>query len=162
MPPSAAVAHISTPLLGVSTGLRSFTPLAVTAWFAHLGKLPVTGTWASWVGSPWSVGLFTAAALGEYIGDKLPNTPSRTAPVPLAGRLLLGGLVGAIVAGALRRPLTRGVALGTLGAAAGSFGGFYARRGLTKSAGLADLPVAITGDAAAVSLAVRSLRRLTA
>ena len=162
MPPSAAVAHLTTPLLGVSTGLRSFTPLAVTAWFARLGKLPVTGTWASWIASPWSVGLFTAAALGEYIGDKLPNTPSRTAPVPLAGRLILGGLVGAIVAAAFRRDLTGGIALGALGAAAGAFGGFYARSGLTKGAGLADLPVAITGDSAAVALAVRSLRRLTA
>ena len=162
MPPSAAVAHVATPLLGVSTGLRSFTPLAVTAWFARAGKLPVTGTWASWIRHPVAVGLFTAAALGEYVGDKLPNTPSRTAPGPLAGRLILGGLVGAIVAAAFRRPAARGVALGVLGAAVGAFGGFYARGGLTKGAGLADLPVAITGDAAAIALAVRSLRRLTA
>ncbi len=162
MPPSVAVAHLAPTLLGVSTGLRSFTPLAVTAWFARLGRLPVTGTWAAWVANPVSVGLFTAAALGEYIGDKLPNTPSRISPVPLAGRLILGGLAGAIVAAAFRRPAARGVALGVLGAAAGSFGGYYARRGLTKGAGLADLPVAISGDAAAVALAVRSLRRMTA
>ena len=162
MPPSAAAAHIATPLLGVSTGLRSFTPMAVTAWFARAGKLPVEGTWASWVGHPASVGLFTAAALGEYVADKLPNTPSRTAPGPLAGRLILGGLVGAIVAAAFRRPLANGIAAGAFGAAAGAFGGIYARRELTKGAGLPDLPVAITGDAAAVALAVRSLVRLTA
>ena len=159
---SPLVAHIATPLLGVSTGLRSFTPLAVTAWFARLGKLPVTGTWASWIAHPAAVGLFTAGALGEYIGDKLPSTPNRTAPMLLLGRLAFGGLVGAIVATALRRPVLSGVALGAAGAAAGTFGGFYARRGLTHAAGLPDLPVALSGDAAAIALAVRSLRRLTA
>jgi uncharacterized membrane protein len=162
MKQSALVAHVATPLLGVSTGLRSFTPLAVTAWFARLGKLPVEGTWASWIAHPASVGLLTTAALGEYIGDKLPSTPNRTAPIPLAGRLVLGSLVGAILATAFRRPLAGGVALGALGAAAGTYGGFYARRGLTKDVGLPDLPVAITGDATAITLAIRSLSRLTA
>jgi len=162
MPPSAVVAHVATPLLGFSTGLRSFTPIAVTAWFARMGKLPVTGTWASWIRHPAAVGLFTAAALGEYIGDKLPSTPSRTAPLPLIGRVVFGGLVGAILATAFRRPLLGGIGLGALGAVAGSYGGFYARRGLTTGAGLPDMPVALSGDVAAVMLAVRSLGRLTA
>ena len=158
---SAVVAHIATPLLGVSTGLRSFTSLAVTSWFARLGKLPVQGTWAAWIAHPAAVGVFSAAAVGEYIGDKLPNTPNRTAPVPLVGRIMLGGMVGAVVASAFRRPLAGGIAMGAVGAVAGTYGGFYLRRGLTHGAGMADLPVAITGDAAAVALAVRSLRRLT-
>ncbi len=162
MKQSAVIAHIATPLLGVSTGLRSFTPLAVAAWFARLGKLPVTGTWASWIAHPAAVTAFTAAAVGEFIGDKLPNTPNRTAPLGLVGRLALGGFVGAIVATAFRRPIVGGIALGALGSAAGTYGGFFARRGLTQGAGLPDLPVAITGDAAAVALAIRSLRRLTA
>ena len=159
---AAVIAHIATPLLGVSTGLRSFTPLAVTAWFARLGKLPVQGTWASWIAHPAAAGLFTVAALGEYVGDKLPNTPNRTAPLPLVGRIALGGTVGAIIASAFRRPLLGGVALGALGAAIGTFGGFYLRHSLTESAGLNDLPVAVTGDAAAIALAIRSLQRLTA
>lgn len=158
---SAVIAHVATPLLGVSTGLRSFTPLAVTAWFARLGKLPVQGTWAAWIAHPAAVGVLSAASVGEFVGDTLPGTPNRTAPVPLAGRLILGGLLGAIVATAFRRPLAGGIGLGVAGAAAGSYGGFYARRGLTKGAGLPDLPVAITGDVAAVALAVRSLGRLT-
>ena len=162
MSSSAVTANVATPLLGVSTGLRSFTPLAVTAWFANVGKLPVKDTWASWIGHPTAVGLLTAASIGEYIGDKLPNTPSRTSPLPLIGRLALGGLVGAIVATAFRRPLAGSIALGALGSAAGTYGGYYARRSLTKDAGLSDLPVALSGDCAAVLLAVRSMKRLTA
>ena len=162
MPSSSLSAHVATPLLGVSTGLRSFTALALVAWFARSGMLPVTGTWAAWVRHPAAVGLSTAAALGEYVGDKLPNTPARTSPVPLTGRILLGGLVGAIVATALRRKVGAGAAMGAVGALAGSFGGTYLRRGLTKGAGLPDLPVALSGDVAAVALAIRSLQRLTA
>ena len=162
MPPSALVAHLAIPLLGVSTGLRTFTPLAITAWFAQMGKLPVEGTWASWIGHPAAVGLFTTAAMGEYIGDKLPGTPNRTDPAPLIGRVAFGGLIGAIAAAAFKRPLAGGIALGALGALAGSYGGFHARRGLVRGAGMADVPVAIAGDAAAVALAIRSLRRLTA
>ena len=161
MEKSAVVAHVAVPLLGVSTGLRSFTPLAVAAWFARSGKLPVTGTWAEWLRHPAAVGLLTAAAVGEYIGDKLPNTPDRTSPLGLTGRLILGGLVGAIVATAYKRPIAGGAALGAAGAAAGTYGGFYLRKGLTKGAGMADLPWAISGDAASVALAVRAMRRLT-
>lgn len=162
MPPSRTVAHLAPVLLGVSTGLRSFTPLAVAAAFARSGKLPVKDTWAAWIAHPVAVGLLSAAAAGEYVGDKLPNTPDRTSPLGLIGRLSLGGLVGAIVATAYKRPLAGGIGLGALGAAAGTYGGFYLRKGLTKGAGLNDLPVAITGDAASVALAIRSLRRLTA
>lgn len=162
MKPSAVVAHVATPLLGVSAGLRSFTSLAVAAWFARLGKLPVKSTWASWLAHPASVGALTAAALGEYVGDKLPSTPNRTAPLPLVGRLALGATVGAVVASAYKRNVAGGAAMGAVGALAGTYGGFYARRGLSKGLGLNDLPVAITGDAAAIALAVRSLRRLTA
>ena len=162
MKQSAVIAHLATPLLGVSAGVRSFTPLAVVAWFARAGKLPVTGTWASWIRHPAALTVFTAAAAGEYVGDKLPNTPDRTAPLGLTGRLALGGMVGAIVATALRRPVLGGLAMGMAGAAAGTYGGFYLRRGLTTGAGLPDLPVALSGDVASVALAVRALQRLTA
>ena len=162
MQKSAVIAHVAVPLLGVSTGLRSFAPLAVAAWFARSGKLPVTGTWASWIRHPAAVGVLSAAAVGEFVGDKLPNTPDRIAPLGLTGRLVLGGLVGAVVASAFRRPVVSGIAMGAVGAAAGSYGGYYLRKGLTSGAGLPDMPVALSGDAAAVTLAIRALQRLTA
>lgn len=162
MKPSPVVAHLAPVVLGVSAGLRSFTPLAVAAWFASKGELRTRRTWASWLAHPAAVASLTAAAAGEYIGDKLPNTPNRTSPLGLVGRLALGGTVGAIIATSYKRNLVGGVALGALGAAAGTYGGFYLRKGLVKGLGAADLPVAIAGDAASIALAVRSLRRLTA
>ena len=65
-----------------------------------------------------------------------PQHPcNRTSALGLIGRLTLGGLVGAIIATALRRPILGGIALGALGAVAGTYGGFYARRGLTHGTG---------------------------
>lgn len=161
MPPSATSAHVTTPVLGLSAGMRAFTPLAAVCWFAYLDRLPVQNTWAAWTAHPAAVGLSTAAALGEYIADKLPSTPARTEPLGLTARLTLGSLVGAIVATVLRRPILGGIALGALGAVAGTYGGYYARRSLTHGAGLPDLPVALCGDVAAATLAVRSLHSLT-
>lgn len=162
MPTSRTVAHLAPVLLGVSTGLRSFTPIALTALFAQNGKLPVKGTWAEWIAHPAAVGVLSTAAVGEYVGDKLPKTANRTAPLGLIGRLSLGGLVGAIVATAYKRPLAGGIALGALGAAAGTYGGFYVRKGLSKGVGVNDIVSGILGDSASVALALRSLRRLTA
>jgi len=78
---------LAIPLLGVATGLRSLTGIAVLCWFAYLGYLPVGGTWASWTASVAAVAVFTVLAIGEYIVDKLPHTPDRTAPGPLLARL---------------------------------------------------------------------------
>jgi uncharacterized membrane protein len=158
----AVVAHVVTPLLGVSTGIRSVAPLAVVSWFASTGKLPVTGTWAAWIRHPAAVAALTAAATAELVADKLPSTPARTTPGPLFGRLALGATVGAILATAFRRKLAGGIAMGAVGALAGSYGGYYLRRGLTKGTGWPDLPVALSGDAASVTLAACALQKLTA
>ena len=76
------------PVLGMMTGLRTMTPIAIVCWFAYLGHLPLEGTWAGWAGKLAAVVLFTLLALGELVADKLPKTPNRTAPGPLAARLV--------------------------------------------------------------------------
>ena len=77
-------------LLGVCTGLRTLTPIAVLCWFSYArgdaaAPLVLAG-WRHFTANPISIGIFSLMALGEYIGDKLPNTPSRTSPIGVAGR----------------------------------------------------------------------------
>ena len=115
MKKSLVIAHVAPTLLGVSAGLRSlvYAHRRDCLVSAYQDKLPLKATWAGWVSAhPVCVGLTTAAAIGEYVGDKLPNTPNRTAPIALFGRLTLGGLVGAMVATAVRRPIVGGIAIG--------------------------------------------------
>src|SRR5579859_228148 len=89
---------LAIPLLGLTTGLRTFTPLAVICWFACSGELPVDGTWAAWTGKLWVAIAVTVVAVSELIADKLSRTPNRTSPGPLAARAVMGGLGGAICA----------------------------------------------------------------
>ena len=152
---------LAIPLLGVATGLRSLTGIAVLCWFAYLGYLPVGGTWAGWTASVASVAVFTVLATGEYIVDKLPRTPNRTAPGPLLARLVLGGLAGSICATAMTGPGLEGVLLGVAGAALGAFAGFMIRRDVVTSLGCPDWPIALAEDLIAVGCAVFSMHVIT-
>ena len=148
------------PVLGFATGMRTMTPIAALCWFAYLGYLPLNGTWGFWAGTLVAASVFTALAVGEWVGDKLPKTPNRTDVVPLMARLSFGGLVGALAATGAKGPVLEGVILGVLGAAAGTFGGFMFRRFFTDRCGQA-LLVAIAEDGLAVLLAGLALHMIS-
>ena len=100
---------LAIPLLGLTTGLRSMTPMAVICWFAYLGYLPVDGTWAWWTARLWAAVIITVLAVAELVVDKLPRCPNRTSPGPLFWRLILGGMAGSIAATAMAGPGVEGV-----------------------------------------------------
>jgi uncharacterized membrane protein len=152
---------IAIPLLGLVTGMRTFTPMAVLCWFAYAGHLPVDGTWASWTAKLATAIVFTVLAFGELIGDKLPKTPSRTAPGPLIARLVFGVLIGAIVATGLYGSEVEGVILSVLGVAVGAFGGYLIRREIVAQLGCKDWPVALLEDASAILCAVFAMGVIT-
>jgi uncharacterized membrane protein len=152
---------LAIPLLGVATGLRSMTPMAVLCWFARLGYLPVDGTWAAWT-AKLSVAIgFTVLAVGELIADKLPRTPNRTAPGPLLARAVLGGLAGSIAATAMDGSGLEGVLLAVVGAVLGAFAGFMIRRDLVQKMGCPDWQVAVMEDVVTIAAAVFSLHVIT-
>jgi uncharacterized membrane protein len=153
---------LAIPLLGLTTGLRTFTPLAVVCWFAYAGELPVDGTWAAWTGKLWVAILVTLVAFGELIGDKLPQTPNRTSPGPLVARVVMGGLGGAICATGRAGPGLEGVVLGVFGALAGTFAGFMIRRDLVGKLECRDWHVALAEDLFAIICALFSLHVVTA
>ena len=148
------------PLLGFATGMRTMTPIAVLCWFAYFKFLPLDGTWGFWAGTLIAACVFTVLAVGEWIGDKLPRTPNRTAPFPLMARLIFGGLVGALAATAERGPALEGVILCVIGAALGAFVGFMLRRFFSQQCGR-DLPVAVIEDGIALLFAWLSLHMIS-
>src|SRR5258707_15166316 len=89
---------VAVPLFGFGTGMRAMTAMAMLCWFAYRGDLSLDGTWASWAAKLVTAIIFTVLALAEFVADKLPKTANRTAPGPLLARVVIGGLVGAIVA----------------------------------------------------------------
>lgn len=138
-------------ILGILTGLRTMTPMAVLCWFAYLhGHIPgervlmLTG-WRSFVSNLVSPVIFTVLALGEFVGDKLPKTPSRTSPVGLAGRILFGVFIGVLIAPRVGgHPSLKGVT-GGVGAVLGTYGGWWLRTRLAARVGK-DWPIANLED----------------
>lgn len=145
-------------LLGVVTGLRTMTGIAVVCWGAWLLWLPEQG-WAVWTTYLASAIVFTAFALGEYIGDIRPGTPNRTSAGPAVARLVFGGLVGALAANAILQPVAGGVLTGVAGAAVGTWGG-YALRSRGAQLARRDLPVALAESALALGLAIYAVGQM--
>jgi uncharacterized membrane protein len=152
---------IAIPLLGVVTGMRSMTAMAVLCWFAYRGDLSLDDTWASWAGKLVTAIIFTVLALAELLADKLPKTPNRTAPGPLIVRVIIGGLVGSIVAAGLDGSEFEGVILCVGGALVGAFGGFLIRREIVLKLHSRDWPVALLEDASAILCAVLAMGVVT-
>jgi len=137
-------------LIGVVSGLRSVTAPAVVAWGAHLNWLNLRNTALSFMASTAAVVIFSLLALVELITDKLPSTPSRTEPVGLIARILLGGLSGACVAVSGAQSIVVGAVLGAVGGVAGAFAGYQARTRLVKALNVPDFVIALLGDAVAI------------
>ena len=136
-------------LIGVFAGLRSLTPPALIAWAVYLGWLQLTGPLAL-IGSIVAVVIFTLLALGELVADKLPQTPSRTAPVGLIARIVTGALPGACIAAAGGVTLLAGAGLGASGGVAGCFGGYQARKRIVQALGIRDIYIAVIEDLVAI------------
>jgi uncharacterized membrane protein len=132
-------------LIGVFTGLRSLTPIAVTAWGAHLRWLQLPHSLA-WIGSTATASIFAVLALFELVADKLPSTPSRTAPPGLMARILTGSFTGACLATAGGQPATTGAILGGVGAIVGCFGGYQVRKRLVRALHTPDVLIALLED----------------
>jgi uncharacterized membrane protein len=134
-------------LLGIAAGIRSIAPLAMLA--RHRSDAPRTAGWRNWplLRSRFGSGLLQAGWAGEFVMDKLPTTPSRLNPEPLAGRILLGSLAGLAIGteghGAASR--AGGALAGAAGAVIGAYGGYHARTLAVEATGLPDPAVARRG-----------------
>ena len=132
-------------LIGLFAGLRALTAPAATAWAVHLGWLKL-GSPLSLIGSVPSVAIFTLLAVLELVADKLPRTPSRTAPPGLIARIIMGALTGACVAAGGGESALLGAVLGAAGGVVGCFAGYKARTELVKALGTRDIYVALLED----------------
>jgi uncharacterized membrane protein len=131
--------------IGMLSGLRALSPIAVICWVALLHRLSLTG-WVSFVGSKVAVAVFSLGALGELVSDKLPKTPSRLKQPGFSVRIVMGALCGLVLAAAASLPVAFGIILGAAGAVAGSYLGYFVRMRATTKFGLPDLPVALVED----------------
>ena len=137
-------------LLGCVCGLRSMTAPAVVCWAAHFGWLHFDGTRLAFLDRPAVLIVVTLLAIGELIADKLPKTPSRTAPLGMTARIVLGGASAAALAVSAHANLALAVVAGAVGGIVGAFAGYNVRHFLVTKKGLPDFAVAIAEDLVAI------------
>jgi uncharacterized membrane protein len=135
--------------IGVVAGLRTFTAPMLVSCAARLGLLHLDGTWSAFLGYRWTPWIFSLLAVGEFVTDKLPTTPSRKTPPQFVGRIITGSFSGAAI-GAASGSVIGGLLAGAVGAVAGTLGGAELRSRLVKATGGRDFPIALLEDAIAV------------
>lgn len=140
-------------LLGMCTGLRTMTPIAVLCWFAYRNALHLVG-WRSFTANIIAVIVFTLMALGEYAGDKLPNTPARTSPVGLLGRSAFGAFVALLLAQPLLLNPAAAIVVGIVGALAGTYAGWFVRVKSVLALKCPDWPVAVVEDCITITVSI--------
>ena len=142
-------------LIGVVAGMRAMIAPAAVSWAAALGWIPVGATVLGFLANRFTPWVFTLLALGEFVTDQLPTTPSRTVPLQFGTRLVSGALSGGAI-GLSGGGLAGGAIAGVLGAVLGTLGGRWLRGRLAASFG-SDRPAAFLEDALAVGLALLAL-----
>jgi uncharacterized membrane protein len=139
--------------IGIVAGLRALLAPAIVAWAAHFGCLNLHGSPLAFMGSTAAVAIFSVFAIVELVGDKLPQTPKRTALAPLLARILMGGLCGASLCVSAGKSLLAGALVGGMGGVIGAFVGYEIRRRLVNNLRVKDLFVAVCEDLMAIALA---------
>jgi uncharacterized membrane protein len=146
---------ISAFVLGIACGLRAVIGVAAVSWAASSQRLPLQGTWLSFLGYRFAPYITSALALGEMINDKLPKTPSRLVPPQFGARVIMGALTGTAI-GFPHGQLAVGAVAGVVGSVAGTFAGAKGRALVAKLFGR-DLPAALIEDVIAIVLAFVAL-----
>lgn len=147
-------------LLGAATGVRSLGGLvALAERVADTPRVARRGLPARLLGAAPVRAVVRAAAAGEILADKVAPLPPRDTPLPLAGRLVLGGLAGVVAADLARGSRGAGALLGAGAAGLTSLGATALRRDLTD-AGVPDPAVAVAEDAAVAVLGWTATRLL--
>ena len=129
--------------LGIVAGFRSSLPFAALAWTSKNSSTPLKAI----------TGL---AFIGEVIGDKLPNTPSRLSLGPFIGRIAFGAVAGALLSQRYNQPAGPAALRGAIGGVIGSLLGNSYRTLATQLTGTPDFIWALLEDAVAINLALRT------
>ena len=147
-------------------------PFTQTRWLRAAGMAGITGSRTA-LGpalavrrsgrTGWQRASVYAMAALELMGDKLPRTPNRTAPIGLALRVVSGAGVARMMLGGRGRAAAAGaLGLGAAAAILGAFVGLRLRRALTRRLGggaLANVVAGTIEDAALLLIGTRLASR---
>lgn len=141
-------------LLGAVSGMRTMLPPAVLALtLSRRPELVPSVDPAQWFTHGAVAIVLCIAALGELVGDKLPQIPNRTALGPFAGRVLSGAICGAALVQIGGMNAWTGASCGAAGAAASTIGMFHLRRYAGRVTKIRDPWIGAVEDVIAITIA---------
>jgi uncharacterized membrane protein len=158
--PTAAI--LRSVALGAVAGMRSTMPLALLAAAAQAPETPVARALAGMgvprgFRSPTALVALGVAAVGELVVDKLPFVPARVSFAPLAWRLVVGAIAGAVASSASGGLAVRGARRGAATAALAAYLGYFARTRLSRRTPVPDPVWGLVEDALALGLGTLAL-----
>ena len=137
------------PVMGFAAlaGMRSMSaPAFLTYYLSRQPHAVLAGSSLRFLQKPITATLFKVLIVGEMVGDKLPATPDRIAPLGLLGRLLAGALVGAAWYKSRHGSAVSGGLLGGLATVTATFASYALRMGISKRAGVSVALVGVGED----------------
>lgn len=142
-----ALVYTEAAVLGAVAGIRSMAGPAVVGQLSNAGLFPEEGSPLGWLNHEGVGKVLQVLQTGESLADKLPFIPSRTEAGPLVARALTGGISGAAVCTAAKRPWWVGALIGAGAAIGASFGATKLRQWATKEHDVPDRVVGVIEDA---------------
>jgi uncharacterized membrane protein len=128
---------------------------------AREGQLAARGSKLEFLNSTGALSGAVLLAAGELILDKLPKTPARTKPGPLAARAVSGALCGAVLCSARKRSPWLGGLYGALGAVGATYAAYHLRHAVKETLHVPDAVVAVAEDAIVAGGGLLIASRLT-
>jgi len=140
--------------MGLLTGARSLSGLALIS--DKLGRPKSRLVFFRNPKYPGTIKVLKVLAIAEMAGDKFPFAPHRTALGPLLGRVVAGGLVGALMFREFGKGGSSGywlgAATGSLAAAAGAYAAYGFRHWAGRGRLVPDFLLGLMEDAAVTRL----------
>jgi len=146
--------------LSVLAGMRgAMAPAFVSHYVAHQPAKETDSQLLHLFRSPTTANVTKVMALGEIVGDKLPQAPDRIEPAGLVGRIVSGATCGAVLSEAEREDVKLGAVLGGVGAVAGSYAFFYLRKWVHEEKGVEDVWLGFAEDLLAIALGTQTIHQ---
>jgi uncharacterized membrane protein len=139
--------------IGAVAGMRSvLAPALVSKWLADNGRSNALEPPFSLLKSKRTASVVSALSKGEIIFDKLPVTPPRISPGPLAARAVSGAVCGATICKVAHERVDVGALVGAGAAVSAAFLAYYLRQGLGRRLPVPDAVLGGIEDSAAYAI----------
>ena len=125
--------------LGILAGMRSMAAPAISSRMLsgrHSKRLAHSPL--NFMQSGTTANVLGVMAIGESVGDKMPEAPDRISAGALIGRSISGGISGASIYKASGKSIIKGAILGSLVAVASTYASFYLRKQIVEQSHLID------------------------